>query len=158
MCQLSCNVSAQLLYVSSPEGKAPEHVTWAWHMGCTVSYGRTLSAPLHTASQQSVILASPLQNMSAQLWPVSSAQLISQVHLKLSTWPSVGLGCSWSAEPQFFSLAATFPVNFKLSAQVHILQPRCSFSLINWLGCSQSALLYIVTSFAALSCIMSVKL
>ncbi len=44
-----------------------------------------------------------------------------------STWQSVGFGCSWSAELHFVSSAATFPINLKLSAQVHTFQPRCSF-------------------------------
>ena len=47
------------------------------------------------------------------------------------------------------------PVKFKLSPQVHTFQPRgplqfFSPSAISWRGCSQSALLHSVNSFAAL--------
>ena len=49
-----------------------------------------------------------------------------------STWATQGTIPWWACNKLVLqtrspSLAATFPVNFKLSAQVHTFQPRCSF-------------------------------
>ena len=53
-------------------------------------------------------------------------QLSCNVKAALQT---VGFGCKWSAELWFGSSAATFPANFKVSAEVHTFQPCCSLAV-----------------------------
>ena len=109
-------------------------------MGCTVSYDRTLSPPLHTASQQSVSSAAHIQDpcsLSAQLSPVSSgAHLSAPLHVFSSSAISC-LGCGQSA--------LLHSVTFLCSSAVQLRS--VSSAVFCQLSCNLSALAYSVMQF-----------
>ncbi len=110
MWQLSCNVSAQLQYVSSPEGKLYRFEPPAM---CQPSFD--MSAQLRSDSCTSKCRLGNLSALAADGQLSCSCQLVCHLPSQLQ------------------------------AAQVHACQ----------LGCSQSALLHSVTSFAALPCFVS---
>ncbi len=158
VCQLSCNVSAQLKArcLSVSLGHDTWDDTWA-----------ALSAMAAQCQLRCIQPASKLWSSCTRLEPLQcvspalTCQLSCNLTAALQT-VDLAICLLWlrSAELQFFRLAATLPVNFRLSAQVHTFQPCCSlFQAV----CNQLARLQSVSTAAqcqllcSSACIMSVQ-